>query len=146
MYGSGTDPVPAAAGMVCRLPCGRCGKDERGFSLVEAIVAIALVGSAIIIASAFLNTLLISSDHLRMQEGLLSELEAAGEMMRAGILPLQSGPLAVGGYSGNTPGLSLTAIVEERQPRGLYQVSLRAECSFRHRRISRTLVTEIWRP
>jgi len=117
-----------------------------GFSLVEAIVAIALVGSAIIIASAFLNTLILSSEHLRTQEALLAEIEAVSEMMRAGILPLQSGPLATGGSSGRTPDLSLTAIVEAKKPEGLYQVSLRAECSFRHRRISRTLVTEIWRP
>ena len=117
-----------------------------GFSLVEAIVAIALVGSAIIIASAFLNTLILSSEHLRTQEALLAEIEAVSEMMRAGILPLQSGPLATGGSSGRTPALSLTAIGEAKKPEGLYQVSLRAECSFRHRRISRTLVTEIWRP
>jgi len=118
---------------------------EGGFSLIEAIIAIAIIGSAIIISSALLNTLVISADHLQVQEELLGEMESAVEMMRVGILPLRSGPLSIAGNSSLTPGLSLTAIVEEERM-GLYRVNIRAECSFRRRRISQSLLTEIWRP
>lgn len=137
---SSRSPDPGRLGS---LPARR----ERGFSLIEAIVAIAIIGSAIMISAALLNTLIISADHLQTQEQLLSEIESAVEMMRAGILPLKSGPLVTGGDPKLTPGLSVTVIVEEDQNlNGLYRVSFRAECSFRRRRISQSLLTEIWRP
>lgn len=106
----------------------------------------AIVASAIIISSALLNTLVISSDHLAVQAKLLGEIESAIEMMRVGILPLESGPLGLNANSSQTPGLSVTAIVEEENPKGLYRVYIRAECSFRQRRVSQSLTTEVWRP
>ena len=120
------------------------GRDG-GFTLLEAVIAIALIGTAIVISSAFLNTLIVSADRLALQTGLLHEVESASEMMRAGLIPLETGILQTTG--GAAPeGLVLTAIVEPRDVPGLYSVTLRAECPFRGQRISRTLVTAIWRP
>jgi prepilin-type N-terminal cleavage/methylation domain-containing protein len=122
------------------------GEQEQGFTLLESIIAIALIGTAIIISTALLNTLAISSDHLRIHMGLLHEVETTIEMMRAGLVPLESGVISTSGGDSMAKDLVVTAIVEPRDIHGLYDVTIRAECHFRSRRISRTLVTAIWRP
>ena len=118
---------------------------ERGFTLLEAIVAIALVGIAILVSAAFLNALIVSADQLRIQTGLLHEVESAVEMMRADLIPLESGVLETSGLSA-PEGLTVTAIVEPQSIPGLYAVTVRAECLLRGRRVSRMLQTAIWRP
>jgi len=118
-----------------------------GFSILEAVIAIALIGSALIISSAFLNTLIVSADHLSAQIELLHEIEGSLEMMRAGHIPLETGSISLtGSSSARLPGLVVTVLVEPGQRSGLYRVTFRAECSFRRRRLSRSLISEIWSP
>jgi len=122
-----------------RRPCS-------GFSLLEAMIAIALTGTALIISTALLNTLLHSSDHLRAHQELQTLTETGLEMMRAGFLPLKSGILPLSTGTEDTPDLVVSAVVEKTEIPGLYLVTIRAECTFRHRKISRRLPAEIWRP
>jgi len=120
---------------------------EGGFSLLEAIIAIALIGSALIISMAFLNTLAIAADHLRTQIGLMHEVEGSLELMRAGHIPLETGIINMTGNSMATlRDLRVTVLVEPEKTPGLYLVTIRAECSFRRRRLSRRLISEIWSP
>jgi len=119
--------------------------EQRGFSLIESVIAIALIGTALIISSALLNSLVSSSDRLRAHTEMLREIEAAVEMMRAGFVPLESGTLSSAGSNDRFPDLRVTAIVEKQDAPGLYLVILRAECSIRRNLLSRRLTTQVWR-
>jgi len=123
------------------------GLPQRGFSILEAIVAIAMIGSALIISSAFLNTLIVSADHLEAHIALLHEIEGSLELMRAGLISLESGSISLtGDSSSGIQDLRLTVLVEEEDVPGLFLVTIRAECSFKKRILSRSLVSEIWKP
>ena len=119
--------------------------DDRGFSLIESLIAISLIGTALIISSALLNSLVYSADHLRAHTVMLREIEASIEMMRAGFVPLESGTLSSAGSNSHFPDLRVNAVVEKQDAPGLYLVIVRAECSVRRNRVSRSLTTQMWR-
>ncbi len=119
---------------------------ERGFSLLESVVALALIGVSILVGTAFLNSMVRSSTRVQAGSELLRELEAAAEMLRAGLVPLESGIVAASGPSDRFPDLTVTALVERGEVQGLYDVTLSARCSVAHGEASRVLVTRVWRP
>lgn len=122
---------------------GRASR-EGGFSLIEAVVAIAIIASALIISGAFLNTLASSSARLRAQTEMLRELETSMEMIRSRFLPLLSGVTVPAGSNESYPDLVVTAVVEEREIPGLYRVMVRAECTVGRSRLTRTLTSQVW--
>jgi len=149
--GAGLGPVKVGRSSPRGFPekqrAGPQGLSEGGFSILEAIVAIAIIGSALIISSAFLNILVVSADHLEAHIALLHEVEGSLELMRAGLIPLESGSISMKGNSSEgLQGLRLTVLVEREDTPGLFLVTIRAECSFRRRILSRSIVSEIWRP
>ena len=119
--------------------------DDRGFSLIESVIAVALIGTALIISSALLNSLVLSADRLQAHREMLREIEAAVEMIRAGFVPLESGTLSSAGSNARFPDLRVTAVGEKQAAPGLYLVIVRAECSVRRHLISRRLTTQVWR-
>ncbi|RLE17873.1 MAG: hypothetical protein DRJ65_22170 [Acidobacteria bacterium] len=117
----------------------------RGFTLLECVIAIALIGSALIISTGMLNTLIAAADRVEAHTEMLRELEAAVEMMRSGFLPLESGILTSSETLGRFSDLRITVVVEKQQAPGLYLVIVRAECRIRQATVSRTITTQIWR-
>ncbi len=119
---------------------------ERGFSLLESIVALALIGTAILIGTNLLSSLVRSSTRVQAGSEMLRELEAASEMIRGGLVPLASGIVLTAGSSDRFPDLTVTAVVERGAVPGLYDVTLRARCTVAHHPDARVLVTRVWRP
>ena len=77
---------------------------------------------------------------------MLRELEDASEMIRGGLLPLESGIALTAGSSDRFPDLTVTAVVVRGEAPGLYDVTLRAQCTVAQHSATRVLVTRVWRP
>ncbi len=120
-------------------------RGARGFSLIEAVVALGILASALVISGSFLNTLAASSARLRAQSEMLRELEGTLELVRSGFLPLASGTTVPAGSNPLYPDLQVTVLVEEGAIPGLYVVVARAECSVARRPLVRTVTTQVWR-
>lgn len=61
----------------------------RGFSLPEALIALAIFGFAVVAAASFLSTQLVVERRLAAREELLRLVEAGLESVRGGVVPLQ---------------------------------------------------------
>jgi type II secretory pathway pseudopilin PulG len=112
---------------------------ERGFALAECIAAIALAGTAILIAAGLLAAHPRTSQRLQAQQMMLRQLEAAAESVRAGAVPLQSGSI--------TGDQCQIAIEVSRRPQtaGLFEVTITAATAVRGEPVSQSLHTMIWR-
>jgi len=123
---------------------------QRGASLLEGLVALALIGIAILVAAAFLDTQAIATDRVQAQAELVLQLEAAVEGMRAGTVPLHSGALDPMPQSlprsAEVDELALSAQILPLEPPGLVEVTLNASCRTRRGRQTKTVTTRIWRP
>lgn len=62
---------------------------NRGFSLPEALIALAIFGFAVVAAASFLSTQLVVERRLAAREELLRLVEAGLESVRGGVVPLQ---------------------------------------------------------
>jgi len=118
---------------------------NRGTSLIEVVLALALVGAAVIIAAAGLQgeaRLLRAAEH---RNAVARALEAAVESVRSGVLPLQDGDFA----SPVPLGLDVLSIRIEVRPEsrpGLYRLAAVAHWQENGRRLSQRLDTMVWRP
>lgn len=127
----------------------RSNRDRRsnGFSLIECVVALALLGVALLAATSLLSVLATSTVRTEMHSAMLRELENAVEMMRAGVVPLNSGAVSFSDASKACPDhLSVNAVVSEGEIQGLFQVVLRAECRLGADRATKVLRTQVWNP
>jgi prepilin-type N-terminal cleavage/methylation domain-containing protein len=132
--------------------CGGAPDQHRaaaGFSLLECLIALLLVGFAILMATALLNTMTTTAARLAAQQELLRNVETVLAGVRAGALPLSSGPIAVdpGMSSAPVSDLRLALDVEPGSLPDLYQVTVHARCSFlQNRPLHRSVTTLVWRP
>ncbi|NOZ93771.1 MAG: hypothetical protein GXP47_03385 [Acidobacteria bacterium] len=117
----------------------------RGTSLVEVVLALALVGAAVLVAAGGLRS---ESRLLRLAEhrnAVARTLEAAVESVRSGVLPLEDG-----GFAPPVPlgldGLSVRIEVRTGSRPGLYELAAVAHWREAGRRLSQRLDTMVWRP
>ena len=66
---------------------------ESGFTLVEALVALTIVGGALLLEVGAQWQSRAALDGLAIESALLASAEATVESVRAGALPLTSGPV-----------------------------------------------------
>lgn len=118
----------------------------RGFSLLEAMVALVLIGIAILIATSFLDTQARSAARVRAQQVLLRQIESTMEGVRAGVIPLSTRTVASFDPSLEVLDLRTSMVVRTVGPPGLYQVEVTATGTVRGRPVSRSLTTRVWRP
>jgi len=114
-------------------------------SLIEVIVALAIVGGAVIIAAAGLQgqaRLLRRAGH---RNAVARTLEAALESVRSGTLPLKDGEVSPP-FPLGLNGLSIRIDVRPASLPGLYEVAAVARWREGGRPLRQRLETMVWRP
>lgn len=122
---------------------------NRGFSLVETTVALALVLAILLSGLTLLTLQPRLQDRTRAAEDALRAIEAALETLRAGELPLQSGQLVPGiAYPVGDPerDLRLTLEINALDTPGLFELQISATYLTWGRPASRVVNTLAWRP
>lgn len=127
-----------------------CRGRGRGFSLLETLVALAVLGLALVSTITLLTGHHAADRRIDGHLRALQVLEAEHEALRGGLpLPLEEGSHSLVPIV--SPGeplrdVSLTAEVKPLEPSGLYSVKL--ICRYRVDRggFSRTLEIRLWRP
>lgn len=104
------------------------------------------MGFALLTATSFLSAMAESTRRVQVHSEMLHELESVVEMMRAGVLPLQTGTASFAAASDVCRDLQVTAVVGDDDVPGLFRVSLRAECQLGSDLVARSLTSQIWRP
>ena len=121
---------------------------NRGFTLVECIIALALTGFAILIGASLLTTQARVAERVEVRQVLTRTSEAILESVRGGALPLQSGPVQLD-LQTETPFITYIRSSLEVHPTartGLYRVAARAGCTLRGEEVQVTLDTMVWQP
>ncbi|HBL29655.1 MAG TPA: hypothetical protein DD490_22705 [Acidobacteria bacterium] len=119
------------------------GRAARGFTLVETLVALALLALALLLGLGLVLQHPRIVRRLDAQRAALHTLEATLEAVRTGALPLASQELPPVGSHRIAVSLRVSP---EGFPEGLYRVSARAVYSSEGRPRERSVETLIWRP
>lgn len=116
---------------------------QRGSILVESLVALVLLGVALLMGLPLLFGQPGAVRRLDAQRVALGALDSTLEALRTGVLPLQ--PARYGAGTPDDP--AVWVVVEpELRPAGLYRVTLRAVYRVRDRTFERQVETLVWRP
>jgi len=122
--------------------------DNKGYSLVEALAAIAIVGMALLVSTNALQTHARLARRAEIQHEMLRSAEDALESVRGSEVPLEEGPLQliseVGDFSGRT--VYTMVRIEELEIEGLYEVTARSRTHFVDQPMELELRTMVWRP
>jgi len=121
---------------------------QRGFSLLEAVAALALFGMAIVVAAGFLDAHVSAARRLEARADLVRAAEVVLESLRGEALPLTGGAIDL---SGQFPGRSSARVATRVQvtPRtltGLYEVRVEARTVVRSEEMVVTVTTQMWKP
>ncbi|MCG6962718.1 MAG: type II secretion system GspH family protein [Acidobacteria bacterium] len=119
-----------------------------GFSILELVAALAILGFAILVTAAVLSTESDRAARLAARHQAVHALEATLEDVRAGIVPLQSSSPQTGEIvqPAAADNLRITLNVAQASPPDLYRVEATARWRVRGRAAKATLTTLIWRP
>ena len=121
---------------------------QRGFSLLEAVAALAIFGMAIVVAASFLDVYMSAARRLETRADLVRAAEVVLESLRGGALPMTTGLVDLGR---EFPPRS-SARVETRvqvSPRAipdLYEVRVEVRAVVRSEEMVVSITTEMWRP
>ncbi|HEV7670484.1 MAG TPA: type II secretion system protein [Thermoanaerobaculia bacterium] len=119
-----------------------------GFTLIEAIVGLALLAVATLVGLAAISQAQLSIERVDARHRALAEIEAALEAVRTGSLPLVSdvvGP-SLDSTVGRERDLIVLLKVEPSGTPGLYQVAATARWSLRGKPQESTVQTLVYRP
>lgn len=114
---------------------------RRGFSLVETLIALTILGTALLLGMSLVLQQPRVARRLDAQRRALAELESTMEALRSGAIPLESGRLG----PSDAPAVVID-VSPAAGPPGLYEVSLRAVYLVEGQTRERTLDTLIWSP
>jgi prepilin-type N-terminal cleavage/methylation domain-containing protein len=133
----------APASSRCPCPGSRC----RGFSLLEALIALALVSVVLLFGFALQARLFLRGNDIAVEEELLARGAAVAESLRAGVLPLRSGTVD-GSLAWPGPEqaerFSFTLEVAPTDTDGVCRVSIRGRGVGRGRLHDVALETRVW--
>ena len=119
---------------------------RRGFSLIEALVALAIVGLTMTVGMSLLAQQSDVARRLRAHQEAMQIVESTLEAVRAGLIPLTSGRLQPPVASTETEALVLWLEVKPRaEPPGLSEVLVEARYVVGPRMLRRGVRTMVWR-
>jgi len=123
-------------------------QSSAGFSLLEAVTALAIVGLALVIAAHALSAYAATIQRADVRQRLVWAAESAIESVRGGQIPLATGRVELERELKPDEGADVYLFVDVR-PRdlpGLYDVRVRAWSQLPARREVVELNTMVWRP
>jgi prepilin-type N-terminal cleavage/methylation domain-containing protein len=120
----------------------------RGFSLVEAIAALAIFGLAVIVASSFLDVQMSAARRLEARADLVRAAETLLESVRGGVMPLTSGDIDLSDEFQPMSSIRVrtTLRVTPRPLADLYEVQAEARAMVRSEEMVVSITTQVWRP
>ena len=120
----------------------------RGFSLVEAIAALAIFGLAVIVASSFLDVQMSAARRLEARADLVRAAETLLESVRGGVMPLTSGDVDLSDEFQPMSSIRVrtTLRVTPRPLADLYEVQVEARAMVRSEEMVVSISTMVWRP
>lgn len=121
---------------------GRCS----GFSLLETVVALALVGVAVLVAAGSLQAHAALASRLVVQEQLVRCAEDVLEQVRGGALPLAPAAFDQPQVDGTGPRCRVVVGVEPGGVEGLHRLTVTARSGIAGESLSFELTTMVWRP
>ena len=121
---------------------------HRGFSLVEAIAALAIFGFAVVVASSFLDVQMSAARRLEARADLVRAAETLLESVRGGVRPLISGDVDLTDEFQPMSSIRVrtTLQVIQRPLPDLYQVRVEARAMVRSEEMVVSITTQVWRP
>jgi prepilin-type N-terminal cleavage/methylation domain-containing protein len=119
-----------------------------GYSLLEVVIALALVGFALLVATNALQAHAMAAKRLELRGELLRSAENLLESLRGGSVPLVGGPVELDNPPGFDSGVRVDTFIEVEAGDipGLKLVTVRATTTLRGRSEELELTTMIWRP
>ena len=118
--------------------------NQRGVTYIETVATVALVGIAVLAATALTAAHPSASERLEAQRDMMRALDALVEDVRAGKLRAQDGPVV--NPLPMRRSLRLHLSVDDAGIDGLIRLRATARCTVRQQQLTRELVTAIWRP
>ena len=130
-------------------PSRRRSGHQRGFSLLEVLVALTILGVALLLGMALVlqNPRIVRRADSERQA--FRALESTLEAVRAGAIPLQTSQLDAFVTAVGTPApkdLSIEMLVEPAGLPGLFEVTLSARYRVAQQRFVKRLRTMVWSP
>lgn len=123
-------------------------KSDRGFTLVEALAALAIFAMAVLVAAAFLQSHATAARRLEVRSALVRASETTLEEIRAGVRPLGPANLDLSSTVGLAPGASLRTSVNVTHGgvEDLYRVVVISRSTAAGAPMVITLESMVWRP
>ncbi len=120
----------------------------KGYSLLEALAAIAIVGMALLVSTNALQTHARLARRAEIQQEMLRSAEDALESVRGNEIPLEEGPLQLSSEADGFRKRTVYTIVriEALDIEGLYEVTVRSRTRFVDEPMELELRTMVWRP
>lgn len=124
----------------------RLDDSRNGYSLLEAVVALTIVGMAILVASNALQSHAALLHRTAVREQLLHRAEDVLEELRGGVLALDGGTVVEVDSRDRTARGRATIAVEPLDVEGLYRVTVMARTAVSGEPLAVELTTMVWRP
>ena len=121
---------------------------QRGFSLVEAVAALAVFGFAVVVASSFLDVQMSAARRLEARADLVRAAETLLESVRGGVMPLTSGDVDLSNEFQPMSSIRVRTKLQviSRPLPDLYEVRVEARAMVRSEEMVVSITTQVWRP
>ena len=120
---------------------------QRGFSLVEAVAALAVFGFAVVVASSFLDVQMSAARRLEARADLVRAAETLLESVRGGVMPLTSGNVDLSDEFQPMSSIRVRTKLQviSRPLPDLYEVRVEARAMVRSEEMVVSITTQVWR-